>query len=81
METPDELAREAHAAKLGFSAYALSTRDDDPVARAIRGLTDHTAEVEAHVDELQERIRALESRLGEPEARVEPPPLRKVVDN
>ncbi len=81
METPDELAREAHAAKLGFSAYALSTRDDDPVARAIRGLTDHTAEVEARVSELKERIRALESRVAEPEARVEPQPLRKVVDN
>lgn len=81
METPDELAREAHAAKLGFSAYALSTRDDDPMARAIRGLTDHTAVVEARVSELKERIRALETRLGESEARVEPPPLRKVVDN
>ncbi len=80
VETPDELTREAHAAKLGFSAYALSTREDDPVARAIRGLTDHTAEVEAHVKELTERLRALESRLAEKEARPEPPPLRKVVD-
>ncbi len=82
METPDELAREAHAAKMGFSAYALSTRgDDDPMARAIRGLTDHTAEVEAHVAKLVERIQALEARLAEPGARAEPPPLRKVVDN
>jgi serine O-acetyltransferase len=81
METPDELAREAHAAKLGFSAYALSTRDDDPVARAIRGLTDHTAAVEGQVTALTERIRALEARLAQEDARTEPPPLRKVVDN
>jgi len=80
METPDELAREAHAAKLGFSAYALSTRDDDPVARAIRGLTDHTAEVEGQVSDLKERLRALEQRFGGEGARTETPPLRKVVD-
>ena len=29
--------REAHAARLGFSAYGLTSGDDDPVAQAIRG--------------------------------------------
>ncbi|MCG6875247.1 MAG: serine O-acetyltransferase [Betaproteobacteria bacterium] len=81
METPDELAREAHAAKLGFSAYALSNRDDDPVARAIRGLTDHTAEVEGQVAELKARIQALEGSLAEQGVRADPPPLRKVAEN
>ncbi|MCZ7564561.1 MAG: serine O-acetyltransferase [Burkholderiales bacterium] len=81
MEAPDELRREAHAAKLGFSAYALSPRgDDDPVAKAIRGLTDHTAEVEQHVKALAEQVRALEARLGTADERPEPPALRKVVD-
>ena len=32
--------------RLGFSAYGLTSSDDDPVAQAIRGLTDHTAELE-----------------------------------
>jgi len=81
METPDELAREAHAAKLGFSAYALSGRgDDDPVAKAIRGLTDHTAEVEERVKALAEQVRTLEGRLRAGDERAEPPALRKVVD-
>jgi len=81
METPDELRREAHAAKLGFSAYALSPRgDEDPVAKAIRGLTDHTAEVEQHVKDLAEQVRALEARLRAADERAEPPTLRKVVD-
>jgi serine O-acetyltransferase len=71
-------AREAHAAKLGFSAYGLSSRDDDPVAQAIRGLTDHTAELEARIAELGERLERL-GRSGE-EGRGEGARLRKVVD-
>jgi serine O-acetyltransferase len=71
-------AREAHAAKLGFSAYGLSSRDDDPVAQAIRGLTDHTAELEARIAELGERLDRL-GRSGE-EGRGEGARLRKVVD-
>src|SRR5215471_6156341 len=49
-----EQAREMHAAKLGFSAYGLTSDDDDPVAQAIRGLTDHTAELERRLAELSE---------------------------
>src|SRR5512134_1787594 len=71
-------AREAHAAKLGFSAYGLSSRDDDPVAQAIRGLTDHTAELEARIVELNGRLERL-GRAAE-EARGEATRLRKVVD-
>jgi serine O-acetyltransferase len=74
-------AREAHAARLGFSAYGLSSRDDDPVAQAIRGLTDHTAELEARIAELTERLerlaRAAEEERGE---RSDYARLRKVVD-
>ena len=72
-------AREAHAAKLGFSAYGLSSRDDDPVAQAIRGLTDHTAELEARIADLNERLERL-GRTAE-EGRGEGARLRKVVDN
>jgi serine O-acetyltransferase len=71
-------AREAHAAKLGFSAYGLSSSDDDPVAQAIRGLTDHTAELEARIVELAERLER--ATRGPDEARGEGARLRKVVD-
>jgi serine O-acetyltransferase len=71
-------AREAHAAKLGFSAYGLSSSDDDPVAQAIRGLTDHTAELEARIIELAERLER--ATRGPDEARAEGARLRKVVD-
>jgi serine O-acetyltransferase len=77
MEERDQ-AREAHAAKLGFSAYGLSSRDDDPVAQAIRGLTDHTAELEAHIAELTEKVERLTRAAGEGPA--EGARLRKVVD-
>ena len=70
-------AREAHAAKLGFSAYGLSSHDDDPVAQAIRGLTDHTAELEARIAELAERLERLG---GRPKRAGEATRLRKVVD-
>ncbi len=73
-----DLAREAHAAKLGFSAYGLSSRDDDPVAQAIRGLTDHTAELEARIVELAEKLER--ATRGADESRAEATRLRKVVD-
>ncbi len=73
-----EQAREAHAAKLGFSAYGLSSHEDDPVAQAIRGLTDHTAELEARIAELAERLDRLGR--GADEGRGDGARLRKVVD-
>ncbi|HKO87109.1 MAG TPA: serine O-acetyltransferase [Burkholderiales bacterium] len=77
----DEI-REAHAAKLGFSAYGLSTSEDDPVSQAIRGLTDHTAELEQRVEML---LREIEQLRAQDDARTiaerfDPAPLRKVVD-
>jgi serine O-acetyltransferase len=71
-------AREAHAAKLGFSAYGLSSSDDDPVAQAIRGLTDHTAELEARIVELAEKLERVTR--GPEESRGDATRLRKVVD-
>ncbi len=53
-------AREAQAARLGFSAYAVSASDDDPVALAIRGLTDHTGAIDAELVALRARLAALE---------------------
>ncbi|HKY02313.1 MAG TPA: serine O-acetyltransferase [Burkholderiales bacterium] len=82
IEDQRDQMREAHAAKLGFSAYGLSVSDDDPVSQAIRGLTDHTAELEQRIEALMKEIdqlRAHEDAQAIAE-RFDPTPLRKVVD-
>lgn len=81
IEDQREQVREAHAARLGFSAYGLSRADDDPIAQAIRGLTDHTAELERRVETL---MRELEQFRAHDDAQAIAdrfdPMLRKVVD-
>ena len=76
--------REAHAARLGFSAYGLTSGDDDPVAQAIRGLTDHTAELERRLAEVMGKLDELASHDAEAERavveRFDPTRLRKVAD-
>ena len=87
IESERDQKREARAEKLGFSAYALSSKDDDPVAQAIRGLTDHTAEIERRLCVALERISELEARgpaqAASPGHGVDEAPsrLRKVVDH
>jgi serine O-acetyltransferase len=84
IEDRHEQAREAHAARLGFSAYGLTSSDDDPVAQAIRGLTDHTAELERRAAELTARIEAVQTEDVAAERavveRFDPTRLRKVAD-
>jgi serine O-acetyltransferase len=51
--TPDEQdRREAQAAKIGFSAYAISSDMDDPVVQAIHKLLDHAAATEERFNRL-----------------------------
>ncbi len=78
-------AREERAAKLGFSAYAVSSSDADPVAQAIHGLTDHTAGIDEKIQALTDRLAELQARLEAAEVRERAADgsrvLRKVVDN
>ena len=46
------MRREDHAAKLGFSAYAIAADMNDPMVQAIHGLIDHAAETDARLQEL-----------------------------
>jgi serine O-acetyltransferase len=84
IEDRHEQVREAHAARLGFSAYGLTSGDDDPVAQAIRGLTDHTAELERRLADLTAGLEQLQSEDVEAERavveRFDPTRLRKVAD-
>ncbi|MDT3677253.1 MAG: serine O-acetyltransferase [Burkholderiaceae bacterium] len=52
--------REAQAAKMGFSAYALTQGGDDPLSLALHMLIDHVAEQ----DRLIEQLQACLARMG-----------------
>lgn len=51
-------AREEKAAKLGFSAYAV-TKDDDPMANAIQGLLDHSVDMDKRIELILNEIQLL----------------------
>lgn len=47
-----ELARHEKAENLGFSAYAVTRNEDDPLAMAIHGLLDHAVETDRRIETL-----------------------------
>jgi serine O-acetyltransferase len=53
-------SREEKAAKLGFSAYAV-TRDDDPMANAVQGLLDHIVETDKRMELILKELEALKA--------------------
>ena len=54
--------REQSAARMGFSAYAVTRDADDPLSIALHGLIDHTAELTAKVDAMAAALDALGAR-------------------
>jgi serine O-acetyltransferase len=56
IESAQELARHEKAENLGFSAYAVSRSEDDPVAQAIHGLLDHAVETDRRIAALLKTI-------------------------
>lgn len=56
IETEREQAREAKAEKMGFSAYAVTRNEDDPLARAIHGLLDHAVETDRRIEVLLKQL-------------------------
>ncbi|WP_028997564.1 serine O-acetyltransferase [Azohydromonas australica] len=59
-----EAAREAAAAKMGFSAYGV-TQGDDPVAQAMKGLIDNASSHEHQIAMLWQAIEKLSGRTRE----------------
>ena len=59
-----DAAREAAAAKMGFSAYGI-TQGDDPVAQAMKGLIDNAATQEHQITLLWHAIETLSARSSE----------------
>jgi serine O-acetyltransferase len=51
--------REQTAARMGFSAYAVTRDADDPLSIALHGLIDHTAELTAKVEAMAAALDAM----------------------
>lgn len=54
-----DLRREAQAAKMGFSAYAVTQGADDPLSTALHRLIDHVAEQDRQIEMLQQCLRRM----------------------
>jgi serine O-acetyltransferase len=81
----DECAqqREAHANRLGFSAYAIGAAQDDPLALALHALLEHAAKTDARLENLVRELQAASIPVTEggktPDA-FDPEYLSKIVD-
>ena len=52
IEDRSEIDREVKAGQMGFSAYAVTRAEDDPLAQAIHGLLDHAVETDRRIEVL-----------------------------
>ena len=58
--------REEKAAKLGFSAYAVSAKaEDDPLAKAVQGLLDHSVDMDKRIELILNQIEELQAEREE----------------
>jgi len=54
--------REEKAAKLGFSAYAVTSKaEDDPMAKAVQGLLDHSLDIDKRIELILKEIEAIKA--------------------
>lgn len=54
-----DAAREQQAEKIGFSAYAIAGNMDDPMIKAIHGLVDHSANIDARIELILKHLETL----------------------
>jgi serine O-acetyltransferase len=77
-------SREEKAAKLGFSAYAVTAKAaDDPIAKALQGMLDHSMEQDHRLEQLRREIEALKRRTEDDQVvtdRFNPGRLRRAAD-
>jgi serine O-acetyltransferase len=58
--------REEKAASLGFSAYAVTSKaEDDPLAKAVQGLLDHSVEMDKRIALILEQIERIRAERDE----------------
>ncbi len=56
VEDRSEIDREVKAGQMGFSAYAVTRTEDDPLTLAIHGLLDHAVETDRRIEALLKTI-------------------------
>jgi len=75
--------REEKAGQMGFSAYAITGAQDDPLSKAIHGLLDHAVETDRRIEVLLKRLEVngatLEDELATAD-KFDPKYLSKIVD-
>jgi len=72
--------REEKAAKLGFSAYAVTAKaEDDPLAKAVQGLLDHSVDMDKRIELILNQIEELqaERKDTQKQLRLEPKVVNK----
>lgn len=78
-----QTAREEKAEKMGFSAYAISSTEDDPLVKAIHGLLDHAVDTDRRLEALLKAIErsgvSLEDDMATAD-KFDPNYLSKIVD-
>jgi len=83
VDAGQDAVREEQAEKMGFSAYAISKTEDDPLAKAIHGLLDHAVDTDRRLEALLKAIErtgvSLEDDLATAD-KFDPNYLSKIVD-
>jgi serine O-acetyltransferase len=83
VDTEHEAARVESAEKMGFSAYAVSRDENDPVAQAIHGLLDHTVNIDQRIEAIMKQLEKLGAKVEDERAtadKFDPNYLNKIVD-
>ncbi|MDO8348087.1 MAG: serine O-acetyltransferase [Rugosibacter sp.] len=83
VDAGQEAVREEHAEKMGFSAYAISKTEDDPLAKAIHGLLDHAVDTDRRLEALLKAVERTGVSLEDDMAtadKFDPNYLSKIVD-
>jgi serine O-acetyltransferase len=83
VEQGRDQVREAKAEKMGFSAYAVTRTEDDPLSQAIHGLLDHAVETDRRIELLLHYIERAGVSLEDDVAtadKFDPKYLSKIVD-
>ena len=83
IEDRSEIAREIKAGQMGFSAYAVTRNEDDPLSTAIHGLLDHAVETDKRIDCLIKLLQQSGVELSDELAtadKFDPQYLNKIVD-